>query len=106
MGRAQGEPPEAVPVSIHALDGRGKPYDLQRLQGQVVVLTFVSRYVQGEGGRVNGAVGGLFYARGGWNSVALFIAAIFGTGLLAAWRLYHVPPLPIAPSPGTESALP
>jgi YNFM family putative membrane transporter len=46
------------------------------------------------GSSIAGAVGGLFYAAHGWNGVAAFVAALFGLGLLFAWRLYSLPPLP------------
>ena len=46
------------------------------------------------GSSVAGAAGGLFYAESGWNGVAAFVAGLSGFGLLIAWRLYHLPPLP------------
>jgi YNFM family putative membrane transporter len=58
------------------------------------------------GSSVAGAAGGLFYAAHGWAGVAAFVAALFGFGLLVAWRLYYLVPLPVPPSPGTESSLP
>jgi YNFM family putative membrane transporter len=58
------------------------------------------------GASIAGAVGGLFYAASGWTGVAAFTAALFGLGLLFAWRLYHVAPLPLAQSPATETQLP
>jgi YNFM family putative membrane transporter len=58
------------------------------------------------GSSVAGASGGLFFAGYGWNGVASFVASLLGVGLLIAWRLYHVAPLPIARSPSTESPLP
>jgi YNFM family putative membrane transporter len=58
------------------------------------------------GSSVAGASGGLFFAGYGWNGVASFVAGLLGVGLLIAWRLYHVAPLPIARSPSTESPLP
>jgi MFS transporter, YNFM family, putative membrane transport protein len=53
-----------------------------------------------------GALGGVFYADAGWSGVAMFVAALFGLGLLFAWRLYHVVPLSLPSSPATETPLP
>jgi MFS transporter, YNFM family, putative membrane transport protein len=53
-----------------------------------------------------GTTGGVFYADFGWSGVATFVAALFGLGLLFAWRLYYLPPLPLAQSPETEPQLP
>ncbi len=50
------------------------------------------------GSSAAGAAGGLFYAEGGWNGVVAFVGALMAAGLLISWRLYHVPPLPKAPS--------
>lgn len=58
------------------------------------------------GSSLAGASGGLFYASYGWNGVALFVAALVLAGLLIAWRLYRLPPLPGPPSPGTEPPIP
>jgi len=58
------------------------------------------------GSSLAGACGGLFYASHGWNGVALFVAALVLAGLLVAWRLYYLPPLPGPPSPGTEPPIP
>jgi YNFM family putative membrane transporter len=58
------------------------------------------------GSSVAGASGGLFFADDGWPGVACFVAGLLGVGLLIAWRLYHLMPLPIARSPSTESPLP
>ena len=58
------------------------------------------------GAALAGAVGGLFYTRFGWNGTAAFIAALFGLGLLFAWRLYHLQPLSIAQAPSREPPLP
>ncbi len=58
------------------------------------------------GSSLAGAGGGLFYAWHGWNGVALFVATLVLAGLLVAWRLYRLPPLPGPPSPGTEPPLP
>jgi hypothetical protein len=44
-------------VALHAPDGRGKPFDLSSLRGQVVAVTFTSRYTQDEAARVNDALG-------------------------------------------------
>ncbi len=58
------------------------------------------------GSSLAGAGGGLFYAWHGWKGVALFVATLVLAGLLIAWRLYRLPPLPGPPSPGTEPPLP
>jgi YNFM family putative membrane transporter len=58
------------------------------------------------GSSLAGASGGLFYASHGWNGVALFVAALALAGLLIAWRLYRLAPLPGPPSPGTEPPIP
>ncbi|MGN2254796.1 MFS transporter [Frateuria sp. GZRe12] len=58
------------------------------------------------GSSLAGAGGGLFYAARGWNGVAAFIGAMVLAGLLIAWRLYFLRPLPGPPSPGTEPPLP
>jgi len=58
------------------------------------------------GSSLAGAGGGLFYAAHGWNGVAAFIGAMVLAGLLIAWRLYFLRPLPGPPSPGTEPPLP
>ncbi|MHA6203123.1 MFS transporter [Dyella soli] len=58
------------------------------------------------GSSLAGAGGGLFYASYGWSGVALFVAALVVAGLLVAWHLYHLPPLPGPPSPGTEPPIP
>jgi YNFM family putative membrane transporter len=58
------------------------------------------------GSSLAGAGGGLFYASHGWNGVAAFIGAMVLAGLLIAWRLYFLKPLPGPPSPGTEPPLP
>ncbi len=55
------------------------------------------------GSSVAGAWGGVFYAARGWAGVASFIGCLWALGLLIAWRLYDVPPLPadcgVAPGP-------
>ncbi len=58
------------------------------------------------GSSLAGAGGGLFYASHGWSGVAAFIGAMVLAGLLIAWRLYFLQPLPGPPSPGTEPPLP
>ena len=58
------------------------------------------------GSSLAGAGGGLFYAADGWSGVAAFVAAMVLAGLLVAWRLYFLRPLPGPPSPGTEPPLP
>lgn len=57
------------------------------------------------GSSVAGAAGGLFYSAHGWPGVAAFVAALLLVGLLIAWRLYYLVPLPGPPSPGTEPPL-
>ncbi len=58
------------------------------------------------GSSLAGVGGGFFYASHGWNGVALFVGALVLAGLLIAWRLYYLPPLPGPPSPGTEPPIP
>ena len=59
------------------------------------------------GSSLAGAAGGLFYAAHGWSGVASFVAALFGLGLLFAWRLYRLAPLAVPPPAGTaEPPLP
>ncbi|HEY2624045.1 MAG TPA: MFS transporter [Dyella sp.] len=58
------------------------------------------------GSSLAGASGGLFYASHGWNGVALFVVALVLAGLLIAWRLYYLAPLPGPPSTGTEPPIP
>jgi YNFM family putative membrane transporter len=50
------------------------------------------------GSSVAGAAGGLFYTDYGWNGVAAFVAGLSGFGLMCAWRLYYLPPLPARPA--------
>jgi YNFM family putative membrane transporter len=57
------------------------------------------------GSSLAGAGGGLFYASYGWNGVAAFVGALVLTGLLIAWRLRHLAPLPGPPSTGDEPPL-
>ncbi len=58
------------------------------------------------GSSLAGAGGGLFYSAYRWPGVATFVGALVLAGLLIAWRLYRLPPLPGPPSPGTEPPLP
>ncbi|MBS0201149.1 MAG: MFS transporter [Proteobacteria bacterium] len=61
------------------------------------------------GSSIAGAGGGLFYARWGWNGVALFVGALVLAGLLIALRLYRVPPLTdvvTPPVPMSRGAMP
>ena len=44
-------------VALQAADGRGRLFDLSTLRGQVVAVTFVSRYTQDEASRVNDTLG-------------------------------------------------
>lgn len=44
-------------VSFQAYDGRGQPFDLRSLRGQVVAVSFGSRYTRAEAGRVFAALG-------------------------------------------------
>ncbi|MGO4700021.1 MFS transporter [Dyella sp. 2RAB6] len=57
------------------------------------------------GSSLAGAGGGLFYASHGWNGVAAFVGALVLAGLLIAWRLRHLAPLPGPPSKGDEPPL-
>ena len=57
------------------------------------------------GSSLAGAAGGLFYAAHGWTGVACFVAVLFASGLLVAWRLYHLAPLAAAPA-ASEPPLP
>jgi hypothetical protein len=43
-------------VALQGLDGRGQRFDLATLRGQVVALTFVSRYTQDEANRIHEAL--------------------------------------------------
>lgn len=44
-------------MALQAPDGRGHPFDLSSLRGQVVAVTFASRYTQDEASRINDALG-------------------------------------------------
>jgi len=44
-------------MALQGPDSHGRSFDLTSLRGTVVVVTFVSRYTQDEGSRVNDAVG-------------------------------------------------
>lgn len=57
------------------------------------------------GSSLAGAGGGLFYASHGWNGMAAFVGALVLAGLLIAWRLRHLQPLPGPPSKGDEPPL-
>ncbi|MEV8519680.1 MFS transporter [Dyella marensis] len=57
------------------------------------------------GSSLAGAGCGLFYASHGWNGVAAFVGALVLAGLLIAWRLRHLQPLPGPPSKGDEPPL-
>jgi hypothetical protein len=48
-------------VALRAPDAHGRAFDLESLRGNVVAVTFVSRYTQDEAARINDALG----ARGG-----------------------------------------
>jgi YNFM family putative membrane transporter len=50
------------------------------------------------GSSVAGVAGGLFYADSGWRGVAAFVAGLSGVGLMVAWRLYYLTPLPARPT--------
>jgi MFS transporter, YNFM family, putative membrane transport protein len=58
------------------------------------------------GSSVAGAAGGLFYSARGWAGVAGFVAALFGSGLLFAWRLYYLAPLSVPPGAAAEPPMP
>ena len=70
----------------------GRRAGAAKAQGSSVYL--FSYYM---GSSVAGAGGGLFYAAGGWGGVVAFVGALAAAGLLVAWRLYRLPPLPAAP---------
>jgi hypothetical protein len=53
VARAQGP----TVVALQAPDGRGHPFDLTTLRGNVVAVTFVSRYTQDEAAKINDALG-------------------------------------------------
>lgn len=40
-------------VSFHAQDGRGRAFQLERMRGQVVAITFASRYTREEADRIH-----------------------------------------------------
>ncbi len=44
-------------LALQAADAHGRTFDLSSLRGSVVAVTFVSRYTQDEGQRVNRALG-------------------------------------------------
>jgi hypothetical protein len=48
-------------MALRAPDAHGRAFDLESLRGNVVAVTFVSRYTQDEAARINDALG----ARGG-----------------------------------------
>jgi YNFM family putative membrane transporter len=52
-------------------------------------------FVSYMGSSVAGAAGGVFYAGTGWTGVAAFVAGLLSLGLMVAWRLYYLPPLPL-----------
>ena len=52
------------------------------------------------GSSVAGASGGIFFAAHGWAGVTLFVALLWGAGLLIAWRLYYLRPLATVETPG------
>lgn len=61
------------------------------------------------GSSIAGASGGLFYAAHGWNGLVWFVGAMVLAGLLIAWRLRHLAPLPgnvIPPTPMSHGAMP
>ena len=63
-------------------------------------------FVSYMGSSVAGAAGGVFYTGSGWRGVAAFVAALLGFGLMVAWRLYYLPPLPLPQAIPQESPLP
>lgn len=50
--------PTSSPVAFHAMDASGKPFDLERLRGRVVALTFASRQTRDEAAHVNQELAG------------------------------------------------
>ena len=74
------------------------------VKAQAASLYLFSYYL---GSSIAGTAGGFFYAAHGWRGVAAFVATLWGAGLLIAWRLYHLPPLPGSGTvPETEPAMP
>ena len=63
-------------------------------------------FVSYMGSSVAGAAGGVYYAAAGWRGVAAFVAGISGLGLMVAWRLYYLPPLPLPQKIQFEPPLP
>jgi YNFM family putative membrane transporter len=63
-------------------------------------------FVSYMGSSVAGAAGGVFYAGAGWRGVGAFVAGLMSFGLMVAWRLYYLPPLPLAQKIPFESPLP
>ena len=44
-------------LALQSADAHGRTFDLSSLRGNVVAVTFVSRYTQDEGQKINGALG-------------------------------------------------
>ncbi|MCU1282728.1 MAG: hypothetical protein JWM53_6274 [bacterium] len=54
---ANGVSAQGPVIAFQAADARGQAFDLGALRGNVVAVTFVSRYTQDEAARVNDALG-------------------------------------------------
>ena len=63
-------------------------------------------FVSYMGSSVAGAAGGVFYAGTGWTGVAAFVAGLLSLGLMVAWRLYYLLPLPLPQKIPIESPPP
>ena len=78
----------------------------RRAGGAKAHASSIYLFVSYMGSSVAGAAGGVFYSGSGWRGVAAFVAALLGFGLMVAWRLYYLPPLPLPQAIPLESPLP
>jgi MFS transporter, YNFM family, putative membrane transport protein len=78
----------------------------RRAGGAKAHASSIYLFVYYVGGGVAGAAGGVFYAGTGWHGAAAFVAGLLSLGLMVAWRLYYLPPLPLAQTIPMESPLP
>jgi YNFM family putative membrane transporter len=65
-------------------------------RGQAAALYLFAYYA---GSSVLGSAGGIAWTRAGWPGVVWFCAGLIALALLAAVRLFFVPPVPLAESP-------